>query len=313
MKKFILSLSIIMMAGLMISVFIYQNQITHPKLNQPNSMRENIKPPNELDQPQSESLQPVTNDTISYTLQNDELNITYNKGNDWIKVPIEKNLLFQGEYNGNKTELIDDSYILTEERTAFLYSEGENWQSQKIRLKYSLDQGKSWQDGVVTETFPAMRFRKVDFINDRFGYVIISGDRTMSQEYSLAFLTHDGGKSWEATSETGTTRLISDGGFINETTGFLSYGTINPEEPECYVTQDGGNTWEEAVFYIPVKYDKVFVQAEVPVKEEDGLSVLVNQGPNGDYKGGQVKGKFISEDNGRTWNFSMEVQPDETN
>lgn len=49
----------------------------------------------------------------------------------------------------------------------------------------------------------------------------------------------------------------------------------------------------------------------MPVKEEDHLAILVNQGPNGDYLGGKVKGKFISKDNGKTWDFSKEVQPNE--
>lgn len=42
------------------------------------------------------------------------------------------------------------------------------------------------------------------------------------------------------------------------------------------------------------------------------MAVLVNQGPNGDYQGGNVEGKFISEDNGKTWEFTMEVPPSET-
>ncbi|RKQ33984.1 WD40/YVTN/BNR-like repeat-containing protein [Oceanobacillus halophilus] len=125
------------------------------------------------------------------------------------------------------------------------------------------------------------------------------------------FLTHDGGENWEETNNPGITRLIYDGGFVDETTGFLSYGTINPEEPNLYVTQNSGKTWSKANFQIPEKYQPIFVSAEVPVKEGEHLAVLVNQGPNGDYQGGQVKGKFISEDNGKTWEFLMEVEPGE--
>ncbi|WP_257535859.1 hypothetical protein [Mesobacillus foraminis] len=55
------------------------------------------------------------------------------------------------------------------------------------------------------------------------------------------------------------------------------------------------------------------MKAEVPFKEEDHLAVYINQGLNGDYKGGKVKGKFISNDNGNTWEFSMEELPNETN
>ena len=63
-----------------------------------------------------------------------------------------------------------------------------------IVLIYSNDQGKTWEESLVTEPFPVMRFRKVDFLNENFGYIIISGDRPMSQEASHVFLTHVGGK-----------------------------------------------------------------------------------------------------------------------
>ncbi|MGM8363932.1 WD40/YVTN/BNR-like repeat-containing protein [Virgibacillus sp. W0181] len=316
MKNVILGLSSIMMVALIIGTYFYQNQnsIVIPELNEQTESADNTKSPNaaEQSQSQSEPLQPVNNENISYTLQNDELNITYDEGSDWVKVPIEKDFLFEGEYRGNKQELIDGSYILNENRAAFLYSEGVNRKSKKIVITYSLDRGKTWHDRVVTKPFAPMRFRKVDFLNDQFGYIVISGGRTMSQELSIVFLTHDGGQTWVSTAELPTTRLIAFGGFVDETTGFLSYGTINPEEPDVYVTQNGGESWNQAVFNIPEKYDRVFVQAEVPVIEDDHLTVLVNQGPNGDYEGGNIKGKFISEDNGLTWKFSTEVQPNES-
>ncbi|MFD2924365.1 WD40/YVTN/BNR-like repeat-containing protein [Halobacillus naozhouensis] len=307
MKKLILVLATIMMVGLITGTFFYQNQNQNSllQLNQKTNMLEKSKSAYQVEKLQPKTLEPVHNNMISYTLQNNELNITYDNGNNWVKVPVEKDLLFNGEYNGNEQELINGSYILTEDRAAFLYKQ------DRIFLKYSLDHGKTWKESVVTEALPGIRFRKVGFLNDRFGYVVLSGDRTMSQELSTVFLTHDGGETWEETASPPTTRLIADGGFVDENTGFMSYGTINPQKPNLYVTQDGGKTWSKAVIHIPERYDKVFVQAEFPVKENNHLSVLVNQGPNGDYAGGKVKGKFISKDNGLTWDFSMEVQPNE--
>ena len=105
-------------------------------------------------------------------------------------------------------------------------------------------------ESLVTEPFQSCIFRKVDFLNENFGYIIISGDRTMSQEASHVFLTLTV-ESWEETNNSGVTRLISDGGFLDELTGFLSFGTINPVEPDLYVTNDGGNSWSEAVINIP--------------------------------------------------------------
>lgn len=313
MKKLILSVSSVMTIALLIGTVIYEqkNEVTPPEQVQPNHMQNEQALQNEAKQAETPEFQPVNDDSITYSLQNDELNITYNKGNDWVMVPVEKDLLFEGEYTGNKQELIEGSYVLTEDRATFLYSEGPSWDQQSILVIYSLDQGETWEEAVVAEPFTVMRFRKVDFLNEAFGYIIISGGRTMSQESSHVFLTLDGGASWEETNNSGVTRLISDGGFIDESTGFLSFGTINPEEPDLQVTQDAGNTWEKAVFNVPEKYDKIFVSAELPVEEEDHLAVLVNQGPNGDYQGGAVKGKFISEDNGKTWEFLEEVQPNE--
>lgn len=315
MKPFILSGSILILAGLIAATVIFhQNsrEITYPQLGQAGNVQDNQVSDSEPEGPQTEQLQPVNrNEAITYTLQNNELKISFNNGNDWISVPVEKDELFGGEYNGNKQELIENSYILREDLAAFLYADGDNWESQRIILVYTRNKGQSWAESVVIEPYPGIRFRKIDFLNENFGYVIISGGRSMSQEGSSVFLTDDGGQSWKETNSSGVTRLISDGGFIDEKTGFLSFGTINPEEPDLHVTQDGGNTWTKAIVNVPEEYQQIFVAAETPVIEDDHLTVLVNQGPNGDYEGGLVKGKFISEDNGKTWEFLMEVIPDE--
>jgi len=261
---------------------------------------------------QQELLQPIyEDDSIGYSLQNNQLQITFNRGNDWIVVPVEKEKLFEGEYSGTKKKLIENSYTLTQKRVFFLYSDGTSPNGKSIKLIYSQDQGKTWENAVVTEHYPPIRFRKVEFLNESFGYVIISGDRAMSQEWTTVYITKDGGNQWKETTHSNVTRLISDGGFVDENTGFLSYGILNPDEPDLYVTQDGGNSWSEAEIKIPEKYHEIFVIAEVPFKEEDHLAVFINQGPNGDYEGGKVKGKFISNDNGKTWRFSMEVIPNE--
>lgn len=257
-------------------------------------------------------LHPVSvEDSIGYSLQNNQLNITYDNGKSWTTVPVGISELFSGEYNGNQQELIVNSFVLNKQRAAFLYADGQDLASQRVLLKYSFDQGNTWKESVISEQFPVIRFRKLAFLNDQFGYVILSGDRTMSQEYSVVFITNDGGITWKETNNSGVTRLISDGGFIDKTTGFLSFGTINPEEPDFYVTQDGGVSWTKSNIQIPIEFNKIFVTAEIPFKENDQLAVLVNQGPNGDYQGGKVKGKFISSDNGLNWTFQKEVVPNE--
>lgn len=308
MKKILLIISSMMVIILVIGTVIYYSNNNEEQLNDASSTEQSSS---KTEQPQSEDLQPNNNNPVTYSLQNNELNISHNYGEDWITVPIETDLLFEGEYDGGEQELIEDSYVLTEDRAAFLYSKGPDWDEKRIILTYSLDQGDTWEETVVTDQATSMRFRKIDFLNDTFGYIIFSGGRTMSEEGVRIFITENGGDNWDETNNLGVTRLISDGGFIDETTGFLSFGTSDPSEPNMHVTQNAGDTWEQSIFNMPEKYDDIFVLAEVPRKENNHLIVLVNQGPHGDYKGGKIKGQFISEDNGKTWTFEKEVQPDE--
>ncbi|WP_449540260.1 WD40/YVTN/BNR-like repeat-containing protein [Ferdinandcohnia sp. Marseille-Q9671] len=304
MKNVIIGISCLIILILSISLFTYEESLT---LYTPTQDIEESTDEISKDGTKFEELRPIiVSDSIGYSLQNNELNVTYDNGENWTSVPIFVDALFTGEYRGNKQELIENSYILTEARTTFLLAE------DSIKIVTSLDQGKSWKKSVVTETFPPLRYRKVDFLTDHFGYVILSGDRTMSQEWSTVFVTNDGGQSWREASQSGTTRLLYDGGFVDERTGFLSYGIINPETPDLYVTLDGGSSWTKANIVIPEKYNKIFVTAEIPYKEDGSLAMHLNQGPNGDYKGGNVKGKFVSRDNGLTWEFVMEVPPNAT-
>lgn len=304
MKKIIISVAVVIVISLTIGLVFYQRS---PKFmleretgnNQPQNEVETILQGN------------YVTDKIGYSLQDQKLQITYDQGEHWTVVPVEKGSLFAGEYNGNKKDLIEKSYILTDTRAGFIYGEGSSWENESIYFMYSEDQGKTWHKSIVAKQYLGVRFRKVDFLSDSFGYIILSGGRTMSQELSNVFLTYDGGESWQETGNSTVTRLIADGGFIDEMTGFLSYGILNPVEPDFYYTNDAGDTWGKAEIHVPSQYHEIFVQAEVPIKEGDHLALFINQGPNGDYKGGKVKGKFISSDNGRTWEFLEEWAIDE--
>ncbi|MBM7541963.1 WD40/YVTN/BNR-like repeat-containing protein [Amphibacillus cookii] len=299
-KKILLSLSLLILSGLTIGLILYE-QLEPLYLEQVNQSQED-----EINQEEASALNPVNHgDPIVYSLENDELNLSFNQGIDWVPVPVETNLLFSGDYNGSKQELIDNSYVLEQNYLAFLYAD------HNVRLMQTRDKGETWEPIVIIEDFPGIRFRKVDMLNDSFGYVIVTGDRTMSSEGTLIYVTDDQGESWSKVNSAETTRLLYDGGFIDEQTGFLSYGTINPEQPDLFVTNDRGETWNQAVFQTPEAYQDIFVTAEMPFSDEEQLIIHVNQGPNGDYQGGLVKGKYTSDDHGQTWEFVGEVAGDE--
>ncbi len=296
-------MSLFILIGLTIGIFLYEQ--LEPL--QPFSLQQSNQSYHDDENHLEETVQTPVNrgDSIVYSLENNELNLSFNQGVDWITVPIETGLLFSGDYNGSKQELIANSYVLEYDYIAFLYAD------EHVQLMQTRDQGETWEPTVIIEDFPGIRFRKVDMLNDRFGYVIVTGDRTMSAEGTLIYVTDDQGVSWAKVNSADTTRLLYDGGFIDENTAFLSYGTINPEQPDLFVTNDRGETWSQAVFQTPEAYQDIFVTAEMPFSDEDQLTIYVNQGPNGDYQGGLVKGKYTSDDYGQTWEFVGEVAGDE--
>lgn len=312
-KWLILFPTVVVSAGLVTTIALQHEKMrTLPEQLPREVLAEDIQASEEERLQQGE--QHVANDIIDYSFANEEVHITFDYGDNWVDVPVTQDALLFGELSNHSGELASDSYILTNDYTAFLYeerdSESESY-THPIRILLTEDQGETWKDAVVAENLAAVRFRKIDLIDDSFGYVMMTADRTMSSEWTGIYVTNDGGHVWTEMSRPDTTRLVHDGNFLDQKRGFLSYGTINPTEPSLYYTADGGGSWTEAEVVIPEEYTGIFVQADMPFIDGDQLLMRVNQGSIGDYKGGTVNGEFISEDNGASWTFVEEVEPDE--
>ncbi|WP_207694117.1 hypothetical protein DOK67_0001945 [Enterococcus sp. DIV0212c] len=251
---------------------------------------------------QKKTPQTTTQNQTDVLVKGETLYVTYDSGEHWVEVPESLEKIQFGEYTPSyDNNLMEKSYFLTKENTSFLY------ENLGLKLLQTLDQGKTWQKYEISQENAGIRFRKIDFLSKDFGYVIYSGGRVARQEGTIAYLTHDGGKTWKETASTNQTSLVQDGGFIDENTGFLSFGAA----PNLQVTKDGGVSWKTATIQVPEKYKAIFLVAEMPSKAGDQLELLLNQGEVGDYRGGLVKGKFISKDNGENWVFDREVESDE--
>jgi len=247
------------------------------------------------------------NDDFRSEIANEILKITYDNGKNWVVVPVSTDELFGGDYSGPKNDLIKGSYIISPKKTALVL-----FSNQELYLLMTTDQGKTWDKILIKDQLSPVRQRFVGFTSEKDGYLIFTCDRTMSWEANFVMKTHDGGKTWEmAGSVNETQQLITSGGFINDKLGFISFGAVNVMDehprPSIYRTDDGGGNWEEVEVPIPDEYKGIFTVAEVPVFKDGQGTLLVNQGPDGDYLGGKVMAKYTSEDEGKTWVFSSLV------
>ncbi|RHW43515.1 exo-alpha-sialidase [Neobacillus notoginsengisoli] len=244
---------------------------------------------------------------IDYEMKDDTLRVTYDGGENWKVVPVAVGDLVRGDSNDPQEQLMDGSYVMTPEITAFLLN--------GVRVLTSRDKGETWNEVLVSNQLPALRLQKLGFTSGQDGYLILTGEKTMSWEAHFVFKTNDGGRSWHnAGSVKDVYSLVTDGGFINGQLGFISFGEIRyegqPPKPNLYRTADGGANWEPVEVPIPEEYLGYFTVAEIPVFNGTEGTLLVNQGPNGDYLGGNVLAKFVSRDQGKTWSFVGLVDPD---
>lgn len=258
-----------------------------------------------------------SNQTIAYKTEvgKDQLKLTYDGWKNQVILPYALSDFFGGEYSGDKQSLIDQSYVLTPDQTGFIRTAyaSDNSAKETVYYTYTDNQGSSWKDVILEKDAAAIRYRKVAFGEDGFGYIFLSGGRVMSQEGYLSYITTDGGKTWtEHQVVKGVSSLLTDACYLNEHVGFMSLGGVTPSAPSLYVTTDGGNTWLQSSFEMPDDLEKVFIVAEAPYEEDGVLKVKINQGSMGDYKGGSVKGIFISKDQGVTWTFDHEEAADTT-
>lgn len=263
------------------------------------------------DEYQKEAGIEVPDDNIHYEIHNNKLKITFDNGWHWQDVPINVGELFQGDYNGSKKYLIEDSYIISPERTAFVIGDGAN-----LKILQSTDKGKSWDEWNVPSPYKrGVHLRLLGFTSKQDGYLILTGDRTMGFEANTVLKTHDGGKTWVNKGSVGkTNRMITSGGFINRKLGFISFGSERRIDqrphPSLYRTTDGGGNWERVEVPIPAEYKGIFTVAQIPTFDGSQGTLLVNQGPDGDYQGGKVMARYTTLDEGATWVFTNLVDPD---
>ncbi|HBI27068.1 MAG TPA: hypothetical protein DDY25_05005, partial [Peptococcaceae bacterium] len=247
----------------------------------------------------------------TYKIENGICSVSYDHANTWREVPVPLETLAKvGDGHSYYNQLQQGSFLITPEKTAFLYG---GTRENKLMITYTEDMGAIWKTAEIGAQLESIRVKFCSFPTVSVGYVIAAGDRTMSQEGQAIYQTTDGGSSWNEVGYGPSTWLLQYGGFVDENVGFMSYPKIDGAETNFYRTEDGGKTFEPII--LPIVEEEwmgislePYIQPETPYFEGGQLFLLVGQGGQGDFMGGNVMAKYKSEDMGKTWSFVESVE-----
>ncbi|MBC8570373.1 WD40/YVTN/BNR-like repeat-containing protein [Zongyangia hominis] len=250
---------------------------------------------------------PYERNQYTYKIQDGACSVSLDGGNGWQKIPLSLETLCEvGDGNAYYNRLQEGSFLITPEKTAFAYG---GTVDTGLSVIYSEDQGKSWKTALVDEKMDSVRVKFLSFPTPQTGFLVATGGRTMSQEGQVIYRTQDGGASWQRVGEGPRTSLLQSAGFVSETVGFLSYPPIEGAEANLYRTEDAGQTFSPIQFPVKDEWKEVFVAPTAPFMEDGKLVMLVGQGDSGDFEGGRVMAKYVSEDMGLTWTYADLYEP----
>lgn len=268
-------------------------------------------------QPLMEILQWVPLEETVLPWNEDQYGISYNGVRDWgyntegiFYVDEDGNILREDNSTGKIFGYTVSIYIPGKEDlhspAHFIYKGKNSFSDEPI---INTDRNNEWKVGYTynegEETF---------FINKKLGYQLSVVDSALGSRFYALLQTKDGGESWKTINKdpylnhTGVSSGIT---FINESLGFIGLSHNGGIQSELYRTIDGGLSFEEIslpTIEVPLGDNQIqepFDFPEMPYEENGKVLILVNQGQDGDYKGG-IKALYQSEDYGKTWTFIKE-------
>lgn len=150
--------------------------------------------------------------------------------------------------------------------------------------------------------------------NSKIIYRMAVADAAAGSRMYVLLKSRDNGKNWYMTS---AAPFGDDAGgsieftFINEALGFATLSHNGGDEAVLYVTKDGGKSYNEVTLKGNPEvtlFDKTYQPydfPQMPYIEKDTLVLLVGQGADGDYDGGDANkvARFVSSDLGTSFVF----------
>ncbi|MGN0317467.1 MAG: WD40/YVTN/BNR-like repeat-containing protein [Lachnospira sp.] len=272
----------------------------------------------------------VSNDKIDpfagYSIRDNILYVTYDGGEKYIPVPIDVDKLPYSD--DSNTELKDGSFMITAEKTAFLYGAtgGKKSVGTPLMLIYSDDTGSNWITCEIEDIYDA-DYYYVDFFENDTGVIVCGYSKSNdSRESSAIFMTKNGGETWNSVGSGPANYIIEDVVFVNTRIGFFCYKYEDKMESNLYKTMDGGKTFSKVVLEeqeldssaaasagsnsgTALGWFDVYKEALIPIVGQDGtLTLYLTQGENGVYNDGKTAAKYQSNDNGYTWKYIGQME-----
>lgn len=226
---------------------------------------------------------------------------------EWDIVPVSLEELFTrgDEMEGRLTRLQDGSYQCDEIKQIFAYGGSMGWGGEPavpVSVVYYDREAGAYRSSVVTRNYGSVRRIFVSFPeNENKGFLVLSSDRTVWQEYTACFVTEDGGRSWQECdigegSELMIHSLTTDMRFITNEVGFITIR--DSESPYVLRTDDGGSSFRIVTFEEPKEY---YSMAYAPFFEEGKWTMDI--GLEEQSMEGGIKARYVTEDLGETWQF----------
>ncbi|MDM5154952.1 hypothetical protein QUF88_14330 [Bacillus sp. DX1.1] len=239
----------------------------------------------------------------NYMIENSILKVTYDGKKPFRKVPVDIDQFMREDGRVNEDELQEGSYYITPAKTAFVHGGHHS----PVKVTMSDDEGKTWETVTVGDDIDNRRLSFIGFTSKENGYIVITGDRTMSFETNIVYQTTNGGKSWMKMGSTyDLTQFFATGvSFATDQIGFITFKDSGGD-PDVYRTEDGGKTWAKLDIKLPNKYHSIFTSVMPPTFAGSKGTLLVSQEEGRMDREGKMA-RFVSEDFGATWTFEKVV------
>lgn len=254
----------------------------------------------EFNRPQTQHYKMKTDKEMTYYIEAGSLQVTYDGGETFKEVKDGYEIVCITP-NGTYDELLmDNSYIVTPEFTAFVAYPDEG-----VSLLYSTDEGSTWKTSKISD----MGYRANTFVSKSESkyYVTSAIDRTGGSDYYATFVSEDL-ETWTRIEQ--PELMYSNLSCVywnNADVGYYAKGDLY-----C-ISKDGGNSFVE--MKIPMAEEIVSKLGFNPfdtierMYEENGITYMViGQGDDGDYaKDGKIIKALFQSENGEIFTFAEEI------